>query len=398
MLSRLLISSLALLLCHPTNASAGEKIDFDGFVGLGYMTESANNFSAINGDGNEIVEIGLRASYSLNENIVFTGQIGLRRFGDFATEKKPRIDYAQMNYTTSWWKNSEQVISLGRIKNQLGLYNLARDITLSRPSIILPQSAYLELWRNLFLSSDGIAISSHSYLEHGIFSATVSAGQIKIDDNFNQVMLGQFTQGNWSERSNITADLRYATDSLIVGLSFHSISPQYNTAPGDRIPFVPIGNYVPAIDGKLEMDSYFAFIQYTQNKFEFSAEYSFRDVGIGGFTPGQSLDRSMEGYYLQGKYLLSANWSFTARYEDFYRLAENKNGVQTPFFTFPDWYNNARTVSLSSAYNINPNWTLMADLHFVDGSGFLAPFATPTLDSTEKQNWTLSAIQLIYSF
>ncbi|MDT0595816.1 hypothetical protein [Glaciecola petra] len=396
MLSRLLISSLAIMLCHA--ASAGEKLDFDGFVGLGFMTESANNFAAVDGDSNEIVEIGLRASYSLNENIMFTGQIGLRRFGDFATEKKPRIDYAQMNYTTSWWKNSEQVISIGRVKNQLGLYNLARDITLSRPSIILPQSAYLELLRNLFLSSDGIAISSHSYLKTGILSATLSAGQIKIDDNFNHVMLDEFTAGNWSERSSISADLRYATDALIMGVSFHRINPQYNTAPNDRIPFVPIGSNVPAINGKLEMDSYFAFAQYTKNKFEFSAEYSYREVDITGFTPGQSLDRSMEGFYVQTKYLLSTSWSFTARYEDFYRLAENKNGVQTPFFTFPDWYNNARTVSLSTAYNINPHWTLMADVHLVKGSGFLAPFATPTLDSTEKQNWTLSAIQLIYSF
>lgn len=398
MLSRFLISSFLLLNCLTVHSASSENLNFDGFIGLGLLTESANNFAAIDGDSNEIVEIGLRASYTLNEKVVFTGQLGLRRFGDYASENTPRIDYAQMNYTTSWWQNSEQVISVGRVKNQLGLYNLARDITLSRPSIILPQSAYLELWRNLFLSSDGIAITSHSYFKTGILSATLAGGQIDIDDNFNQVMLGRFAQGDWSDKGTLSADLRFATDKFTIGASFHSISPDYSTAMNDRIPFIPVGNFVPAINGKMSKKSYFLFAQYTNAKYEVSAEYSYRDVDISGFTPGQSLDRSMEGFYLQGKYLLTANWSVTARYEEFYRLAKNKNGVQTPFFTFPDWYNNAKTISFSTAYNINPSWTLMADVHFVDGSGFLAPFATPIIDSIEKQNWTLSALQLIYSF
>lgn len=398
MLSRLILSFLTLIFALSSIARAEDKLYFDGFVGVGLIHESANNFISNTNDTHEMVEIALRGSYEYNDNLTFTGQVGFRRFGEFANDNGARVDYAQINYTTSLFANSEQMFSIGRVKNQLGLYNLARDITLSRPSILLPQSAYIEYWRNLFLSTNGASLSSNFYINKGTLSATITAGQIKIDNNFNKVMLGRFAQGKWVERDNLIADIRYVNDILKLGVSYHTIDPSYNASPSDQIPLVPIGNYVQGVDGNIKMESYFVFAQATLKDFEFSAEYSFRDVAIKGFTAFQSLDRSMEGYYIQGKYSTSPTSTLTVRYEEHFRLAKYKSGIVTPLFTFPAHYNNAKTISLSGSYNFSKRWTLMADLHFVEGSGFLAPFATPTFESIERKHWALSAVQLIYSF
>jgi len=393
-------SSLFVLVCSLSSVawSAENNLQLNGFVGLGYIQESANNFVSLEGDDQEIVELGLRFSYDFTSNLSIAGQIGYRRFGEYANDSGPRIDFAQLTYLTSLFANSEQRFSLGRVKNQLGLYNLARDIPLGRPSIILPQSAYLEIWRNLFLSTDGVSINSNSYLSHGVLSASLTYGRIHIDDNFNENMLGDSVSGHWHNRSNIAADLRYTNELFKVGMSYHQIKPTYLSSNEDQIPFVPIGNYVAGIDGILDMQSYFLFAQMNIGQFEFSTEYTYRNVDVEGFTAFQSVDRSMEGYYFQAAYSPIADLTLMARYEDFYRIAKFKDGITTPNFTFEPYFNNARTYSLSATYHINEKWTLMADIHFVKGSGFLAPFATPIVQSLEEKSWTLSTIQAVYNF
>lgn len=399
MLLRFTTSTVLLLSCLCSAAWAQEdNFNFNGFVGLGYIQESANNFVSLNGDDQEIVEVGLRFSYDYSSRLSVTGQVGYRRFGEYANDYGPRIDYAQITYLSSLFDNSEQRYSIGRVKNQLGLYNLARDIPLSRPSIVLPQSAYLEIWRNLFLSTDGVSLTSNIYLDHGVLSGTLTYGRVQFDDNFNKNMLGDSVSGSWTQRSNLVADLRYTNELYKIGASYHAIKPNYNAQPDDSVPFVPVGNFIQGIDGVLDMQSYFLFAQLYLDQFEFSAEYTYRNVDIQGFTASQSFDRSMEGYYFQVAYSPSSDLTLTTRYEDFYRLAKYKHGVYTPNFSFEPYYNNARSLTFSATYHIDANWTFMADFHLVKGSGFLAPFATPTIPSLAERTWTLGAIQAVYSF
>ncbi|MFW8590552.1 hypothetical protein ACOI22_07115 [Glaciecola sp. 2405UD65-10] len=399
MLSRFTNSILLLSCLAPSVCWSGpDDVQINGFIGLGYMHESANNFVSLEKDEQEIIDIGLRFSYDFNSQFSATGQLGYRRFSDYANDHGPRVDYAQLSYLTSLFNNSEQIISIGRVKNQLGLYNLARDVPTGRNSIILPQSAYLEFLRNLFLSTDGISFSSNTFLDKGVLSASFSYGRVNIDENFSKNMLGDFTSGDWSNKQNLVADVRFSNEKFKIGVSYNDIEPHYNAANDDLIPFIPIGTYINGIDGQLGMQSYFAYAQIYWKQFEFSTEYTYRNVNANGFTAGQALNRSLEGYYAQLNYLKSAQLSLTLRFEQFYRLAKYKHGVVTPFFTFEPYYNNSRTLSFGAVYNFNDSWSIMADIHFVKGSGFLAPFATPVEETIEKKSWTLTAIQAVYNF
>ena len=117
-------------------------------MGIGIASTSDNNFLGEDKSSSSIIELGLSASYQISNNLTFTGQIGQRRFGESFSDERPRVDFASLNYFSNQLKIGEQSISVGRIKVPIGFYNASRDVPLTRPSILLPQSVYLDIFRN----------------------------------------------------------------------------------------------------------------------------------------------------------------------------------------------------------------------------------------------------------
>lgn len=399
MLLRLLVNIAFLLFCVNAKGKATDDIYINAYVGVGYVYESDNNFIDSKKDGNKLIESALNLTYEYNHNLSFAGQIAYREFGEYFTDKTLRIDYAKLNYTDSFISDSEQSISIGRIKIPSGVYNSSRDTPITRPSIIMPQSAYLDLFRNLWLSTDGVMLSSSHQLTQSIIDLTVGYGKLHIDENFSDVALGSDTLGNWLEGNIKVFDLRYNSGDLLFGLSYNHAHPKYLKASSDTLPIFPIGNKIPSIsNGDVEVSTYVAFIQYTINRFEITSEYTYRDVVVSGYTPTPPNSRPMEGYYAQLKYAATSSLNLMFRHEKFYRFAESKNGLETLIGTDPAWYNNAITSSIGFNYNIDEHWSVIADIHYVEGSGWLPPFSYQVPESVEKKHWTLAAFEVVYVF
>jgi hypothetical protein len=385
------------------SASVLSKVTDDlyvnAFIGVGYINATDNNFIDSNKDGNKIIESALSLTYEYSNNISFSGQIAYREFGEHFTDKSPRIDYANVNYTSSLLSGSEQSLSIGRVKAPIGIYNLSRDIPTTRPSIIMPQSAYLDLFRNIMISTDGILASTSHQALNGFIDFTLSYGKLNIDNNFSSVALGENMNGDWDAGAVVLADIRYSSPDLIVGVSYNSVSPEYISSPTDALPVFPVGNsFSNIIDGKIEVNSYSAFLQYNINKLELSTEYTYREVIASGLTPTPDDHRPMEGYYAQLRYAASNSLNLTLRYDQLYRKADYKDGFITPYGTEPAWYNNASTSSFSINYIFDENWTVIADMHYVEGSAWLPPFSYQVPESVEQKDWVLSAVEIIYSF
>lgn len=400
MLLRLLASIVFSLFCINAKSEITDDIYINAYLGVGYATESANNFLDSKKDENKLIEGALSLTYEYNNNISFAGQIAYREFGEYFTDKTLRIDYAEINYTDSFIDNSEQSLFIGRIKIPSGVYNSSRDTPITRPSIIMPQSTYLDLFRNLWLSTDGIIFSSAHPIKNGFLEVSAGIGKLHLDDNFNNVALGGIALGHWKDGNIKVADIRYNSDNLLLGLSYNYAAPQYYSDSNDALPFVPIGNYIsPIINGGVEVSSYTAFIQYNVKRLELTSEYTYRDIIVSGFIPTPPNDRPMEGYYAQLKYAASPSLNLMIRYDKFYRYADEKNGVEIPVLgKFPTWYNNSTTSSVGFSYNINEHWSLIADVHYTEGSAWLPPFSYQIPASVEKKHWVLSAFEVIYIF
>lgn len=396
---RLLISLMFLFMSASVLSKVTDDLYVNAFVGIGYINATDNNFIDSNKDGNKIIESALSLTYEFSDNLSFSGQVAYREFGEYFTDKSPRVDYANINYTTSLLSGSEQSLSIGRVKAPIGIYNLSRDIPTTRPSIIMPQSGYLDLFRNIMISTDGILASTSHQALNGFIDFTLSYGTLNIDNNFSSVTLGDNIKGDWDAGTVVLADIRYSSPELIVGLSYNDVSPEYQSSPTDALPIFPVGNsFLSVTDGQINVSSYSAFLQYNIHKLEFSAEYTYRDIVASGFTPTPPDSRPMEGYYAQLRYAASYSLNFTFRYDQLYRKADHKDGFTTPFGTEPEWYNNASTSSFSVNYIFDENWTVIADMHYVEGSAWLPPFSYQVPESVEQKDWMLSAVEIIYSF
>lgn len=102
MLSKLL-SSLVLLIITTQQATAHDT-QVGGFIALGHMQTTANNFLGPSNRQHEIVELGLHLNHDFDKRFSFSGQLGYRRFGEAFNDKTIRIDGVKLN-STHWLTN-----------------------------------------------------------------------------------------------------------------------------------------------------------------------------------------------------------------------------------------------------------------------------------------------------
>jgi hypothetical protein len=378
---------------------ASEKLKISGFVGVGTSHTSKNNFLGEGKSTIPIVEVGLSASYEINNNLNFTGQIGQRRFSESFSDENPRVDFASFNYFSNDLQLGEQSISLGRVKLPVGFYNSSRDVPSTRPSILLPQSVYLDIFRNSLLSVDGIQINTTNDLFDGTLFVDASIGSPQVDNSFNRAMFGSGANGDWNIDLSKNLHVSFSNDIFFLGATFTSLQPDYRSQPGDTIVVVKDVLEIPIVDGMVDIRTLVLSARVYFGQLEWSNEYLYRDIVVDDFVPGRGkVERPQEGYYTQVRYPLSDDVNLFARWERFYRNAHDKNQSEPRPFPAPLWAEITTSVSFGASYQLNRNWQIAAEIHSVNGSAWLPPFFITTPEATESKDWTLSALQISYRF
>ena len=154
-------------------ARAPEPLDglqVHGFLTQGYFLTSSNRvFGHSEGDGSlDFIEAGINASWTPLPRLQLAVQPLFRRAGaGHDSDFEP--DFGLIDYALFSTADRQLGLRLGRIKNPLGLYNDTRDVAFTRPSILLPESIYLDSARELFVSSDGA---------HGVWRAAQPMGRL----------------------------------------------------------------------------------------------------------------------------------------------------------------------------------------------------------------------------
>lgn len=388
------VSILAITLSITPSAKASEKLNVSGFIGVGFAYASDNNFLGQGNQSNEILDAGLKAYYEINNNFSVSGQITYRRLGDLMNDSKPRIDFAAVNWSTRFV--GETNISIGRVKPQLGLYNVSRDMPTSRPTIIMPQSIYSDFFRDISLSFDGARVGTNFDFIDGTVSFEAVYGDSNLDANFNTAVVGDLSRGHWEGESALSLDARYVDNNITIAASFSKLHPSFEAGNNSFLDFTGTGLIIPLSSGELSIKSYHLGIQFNTENIEYTAELLVRKNGLGGIIPVD--ETTSEGYYGQIRYSFSPSIIGTFRYENYRRNKDQKKGDLPLIPGIPDHANTSKTSTFGLSWQLSPSWMVAADIHLVEGAGWLAPLTATTVVAYGKKHWQLMAVQAVYRF
>ncbi|NNJ72194.1 MAG: hypothetical protein HKP09_03325 [Enterobacterales bacterium] len=395
---RLLALSSLIVIGNQTIADEDHRNDFtiEGFISLGYMSASDNNFLGdTNGDDAFLTENVLKANYSFGHGFSTSGQLLYREAGD-KYDGGARIDFLQLDYHTHLFDDDSTNFTLGRFKTRQGLYNETRDIPYTRPSILLPQSVYLDNTRNFLLTTDGIKVRSSLPLEESDLTFEVGYGKNSPDDKFSEVTIAETAEGDWDSENNHYVDLRWESRNLTLGYNFANVVVNYTPNLGSflTVDFMGFPIPVPMTPGQFETDFHTYSVQYREADWELTAELSLREFVTAGFTGGARGVTDVDGGYVQFRYFVNDTWTTLIRYDDVeldFLISGQGAGV-------PDDLKKSTDLTLGLSWTINEDWQLMLEHHFIEGGAWLPPLTKTQLLPPLEPDWGLTAIQVSMKF
>lgn len=163
---------LVALLLTSASVHAGDDIEsgavrVQGFGSVGWTQSTGGNYygkSTRSGGTFDYWEAGLSGYAQLGTRVSAAGQVISRRAGA-TSDGQAQLDYGFVDLqwgpeVSGLWSGAEGGVRLGRVKNPVGFFNTTRDVLSTRPSILLPQSIYLEgsALREVVFSGDGVQL------------------------------------------------------------------------------------------------------------------------------------------------------------------------------------------------------------------------------------------------
>ena len=385
-------------LCFVMHAQAAEiknePLQVHGFIAQGIINADDSNY--INDDESvsfELTEVGLNASYQLSDDFRIAGQ-GVYLNGGNRYHPGPRLDYLLLEWdafhTEAWQAN----FYFGRVKNNHWLHSSTRDIPFARPSIIIPQVVYFDGFRDIAVGGDGAAVRlRYSDDTIGEIDINFSRGESAISEEQTDVVIGKFALGDIDHDLDTQASIywRPPYSQWRFGISALDATFTYEQAEIDNF-----------------FDSEFVFKFYTANAlyegeyWQFSVElFQERFATDGFYFPGFNRDETGQGFYVQTRYQLDNNLSFTARHERFYNNKDDKNGTKLEQSTgglVPAYFGYHNDTMLGLSYDLSSNVRVSAEHHWMQGGARLSPITQPDPVANNSEYWQVWAVQLMYWF
>ena len=388
----LLLLLINLILTGLTVAKAN-NFKVDGVLSLGYIAPTSNQlFGSKDGENTIITENAFRVSYNFDNRFSVSSQIMLRDTrGESGVEA--RIDFLQLDYRNSFWDNSQQTYTIGRFKAQQGFYNETRDITFTRPSIMLPQSVYFEAIRNFVLSLDGIKLNSTHSFDFSDLTFELGAGKSPIDSSLNSAIFGDTATGAWESDTNYYADIKWDNQNISLGINYTDISLDYTPGINSFLP-IEVNGFVfsaPLLEGVYRSSSFIYSAQYRLPNWEFTVEHSDYLFDSTGFSFARNTTTSnIKGTYFQTRYFLSDTLFLLARYDVMQDVSATKSSVKS--------LTEGKDLTLGFTWSFHKQWQVALEHHFLEGILWVPPVTKTTSIEDVDNKWGVSAIQLSYRF
>ncbi|MCG8613128.1 MAG: hypothetical protein MI864_21675, partial [Pseudomonadales bacterium] len=238
-----------------------------GFANQGFSYTTENNFLGESSEGSfKFLEAGLNASWRALNTLQISGQLLYRQTGN-APPDGVEVDYAIADWRVLDTFDYGFGVRAGRIKNPYGFFNETRDVAATRPSILLPESIYIDYLRELMHSSDSVGLYGHSELAGGTATFYAVFGRPILYDTTIPAIIYTQTQGSLEDEAIYSARVGYEDGSGIwrVAVSVADFRADYLAADTE-----------PLFDGKSHITQFlFSAEGYWQN-FRLTGEYQRR--------------------------------------------------------------------------------------------------------------------------
>lgn len=378
----------ALTTAQAQSDAAEKQYQLHGFLSQGFIYTDENNFYGESEDGGsfDYYEVGVNGIWQFGERLLLSGQLLARDAGE-TDDGKIRVDYLFADYRLINQDAARAGARLGRVKNPLGFYNETRDVLFTRPSILLPQSVYLEGTgvRELLFSSDGLQFySDWDHDEHHTSFKLNFAKSDNVSEQTRRNFLGaddttfpQFTIENMRLSDLFFVQLMDEVDGGRVRYALSYVAATLSAVFDSA--------FLPApISFDLDSDILVLSWQYNQEFWTLTSEYSLTSTKFEA--AGSSGRTRSEGAYLQGQYRFSPETTGLLRYDISYGDRNDRSA------------SDARDLTAGLSWEPRPNWLLMGEYHYIHGSNGDA--GLPNIDNPggASNRTNLIAIMLGYRF
>jgi hypothetical protein len=367
-----------------------DSVQIHGFLSQGIIHTSDNNFFGKSDDSvsHDFRELGINGSWNILSDLQVAMQVVWRDAGD-TDNGGFRIDYGLANYNL--YSSETSLLSLrgGRVPTPLGFYNDTRDVAATRPSILLPQSIYFDVNRNLALSADGGYVYGEHRTDYGEFTLNVGGIIPRMDDpDFNYVILGG-SPGHMEGDASWVARLGYEWEQEI-GLVRLAVT--YAGFEGHYRPYA--GAIMEA--GKWQFHPLILSAQFNAEDWSLTGEYALRRADLNGFTPRPDMGFTGQSFYIQGTYRLTDSLEGVVRYDELIWDLNDPRGDKFSAMTgAPAHSRFAQDWTFGLRYEILPSLMLSAEYHHINGTGWLSAIENP---QGTTQHWDLYTTMISYNF
>lgn len=368
------------------------EMQFNGFAAQGFVLTDHHNYFGDSQDGEfDYHELGATVGLRILPNLTASAEVFLRDAGT-ADDDEPRLNFALLDYRFLSSPAVNLGIRAGRVKNPHGFYNETRDVVFTRPSILLPESVYIETQgtsKLLFSWDGGQLYGDWTVGDHTLSFASTVATDRQLDDQEERLLVNL---------EGIPSDLE--------------ITGFWNAMVGDAFGNWRLSFTHTAIDFRLDTpQAYGVFgdfevtldvlsLSWDGERWAFTAEYMLAANKIKELRFGEdtlhSTSRS-DGGYVQAQYRLDPRWTLLARYDANFADRSDRSGRrfaretgERRFAAF------AHDFTLGANWKSERHWGVWAEVHVSNGT--LNVPALENDDFGEHRWWTMFMLMAAYRF
>jgi len=386
-----------------------DDIDWHGFLSQGFTYTDENNYLGSSSNGSfKSNELGLNASMRPIDQLSLSAQLLYKQMGN-AKPKGLNVDFAIIDWRLIDDFDYGFGLRLGRLKNPFGFFNETRDIAATRPSLLLPESIYLDYLRAVLHSSDSVGAYGHLELSQGTLSYSMIFGKPIVNDETVDLIVGgalgsKSVAGDIESETAQSARLSYDDGSGLwrTAITYNVFETDFNADASDALLFL--------YDGQFKTEQFIFSLQFDWHNWQLIGEYQIRNtdsLGINGaynFSTGLidivDVEYDALAYYYQVGYSFSSKVKGYIRRDVVYNNKDDKDGLLLNAQTFGSIAAHsafAKDITLGFIYEPSFNWSFGLELHRINGTQWLPHIENP-VSAERQQHWNMYLLQTSYRF
>jgi hypothetical protein len=372
--------------------AAAVETQFQAFAAQGFVLTDHYDYFGDSQDGElDYHELGASVAFQFVPNLTASAGVFLRDAGT-ADDDEPRLNFALVDYRVLSSPAFDLGIRAGRVKNPHGFYNETRDVVFTRPSILLPESVYIETQgtSKLLYSADGGQLYGNGSVGDHMLSFTSTLAMDRELDRQEKRLL--INLGDIPSELEITRfwNARLADAFGDWRLSYTHTHIEFGLDTPDAF----------AIEGDFEVNLDVFSVGWEGARWSFTAEYmlaanKIMNLTIGGDTI-RSTNRS-DGGYLQAQFRLDPRWTLLARYDANFADRSDRSGRdfarETGERRFAAY---AHDFVLGANWRTERHWGIWGEVHVSNGT--LNVPALENDDFSKRRWWPMLMLMAAYRF